>query len=141
MGFCYKRATGRDIGYGSVQQYQQGVEVRPGREQPGDVFFWDTFGAAPGHNAVYVGDGQVIHVLNERAGVVRGSAHPQDIGGRNRFMGIRDFGFRDGPAPDPAPGPDKPPHDRPPHERPPHERPMPPRRYWQELWDRLRGRR
>ncbi len=106
VGYVYKMATGRDIGFGSVHQWSLGTPVAKGKEQPGDVFFWDTFGPAPGHNAIYIGNGRIVHALNESAGVVEGDAYPQNIGGNNRFMGIRDFGFRDVvPEPEPEPGP------------------------------------
>lgn len=104
VGFCFRRATGRDIGFGSVQQYGLGKAVTTPR--PGDVGFWDTFGAAPGHNAVYDGKGGIVHALNEDAGVVRSDLPVQQMGGANRFMGWRNLGLRDDePATPVQPGP------------------------------------
>lgn len=97
VGFCFKQATGRDIGYGSVNQFTLGTPVDPAHAQPGDVFFYDTFDDPPGHDAIYIGDGKIIHALNKTAGVVQSDANA-NMGGNNRLMGVRNLGFADTPV-------------------------------------------
>jgi cell wall-associated NlpC family hydrolase len=98
VGFCYREA-GIDVGFGSVYQYSLGTAVN--KPQPGDVGFWDTFGAAPGHDAIYIGDNTIIHAFNENEGVVATKLPVQNMGGNNRFMGWRNLGLSDKGAPDP----------------------------------------
>src|SRR5690606_19893199 len=84
--WCY-RQIGIEIPEGSVAQFQIGQKV--GENEPllvGDLLFWDTFGEAPGHVALHVGDGQVVHALNERKGIVL-SASTAPMGGP--YMGCR----------------------------------------------------
>jgi hypothetical protein len=81
------RQIGVTIPEGSVAQFGVGtplVEVE--KRQPGDLLFWDTFGPAPGHVALYIGDGKVVHALNEQRGIVISEANA-DMGGP--YMGAR----------------------------------------------------
>lgn len=69
------RQIGITIPEGSVAQYWAGTKVSPheivaGKYLPGDLLFWDTFGQPPGHVALYVGNGQVVHALNDQKGIV-----------------------------------------------------------------------
>lgn len=84
--WCY-RQIGIEIPEGSVAQWRGYPAV--GQNEPllvGDLLFWDTFGPPPGHVALYVGDGQIVHALNETAGIVR-SASTANMGGP--YMGCR----------------------------------------------------
>lgn len=63
------RHMGITIPEGSVAQWSAGLNAT-GPWQPGDLIFWDTFGPAPGHVALYVGNNKVIHALNEQRGIV-----------------------------------------------------------------------
>ena len=63
------RQIGITIPEGSVAQWGVGLNAT-GPWQPGDLIFWDTFGPAPGHVALYVGNNKVIHALNEQRGIV-----------------------------------------------------------------------
>lgn len=84
--WCY-RQIGIEIPEGSVAQFSVGQKV--GENElllVGDLLFWDTYGEPPGHVALYIGDGQVVHALNERKGIVR-SASTAPMGGP--YMGCR----------------------------------------------------
>ena len=77
---------------GSVAQYKVGTAVIGYQFQRGDLLFWDTFGEAPGHVAIYESDGQVIHALNPSAGIIR-SRWDAEMGGP--YMGARRLIFKD----------------------------------------------
>lgn len=96
VGFCHQEA-GVDVGFGSVHQYSLGKRVDT--PQPGDVGFWGTYGQAPGHNAIYIGDNKIVHAFNENEGVVVTELPVRNMGGNNRFMGWRNLGLRDGEVP------------------------------------------
>lgn len=81
------RQIGITIPEGSVAQYGVGEEVR-GVIEPGDLIFYDTFGPAPGHVAIYVGNGAIVHALNEQRGIVT-SEWDTPMGGNDRYMGAR----------------------------------------------------
>ena len=112
--------------------------------------FWDTFGSAPGHVAIYVGAGKIVHALNEERGIVT-SDWNAPMGGNNRYMGARRLFDDDGaplpltgalPGPsagsdDPHPAPDTTPPARPPRRE--HERKR--GRIRQRILDGLRRRR
>ena len=92
------RQIGVTIPEGSVAQFSAGPRVEPGRGedwQVGDLLFWDTVGAPPGHVAMYVGGGKVIHALNDQQGIVE-SDWDANMGGP--YMGARRF-LRDAPDP------------------------------------------
>lgn len=75
------RQIGITIPEGSVAQFGVGDWVQHGDDwRLGDLLFWDTFGPAPGHVAIYVGSGYVVHALNERQGIVK-SRWNADMGG------------------------------------------------------------
>lgn len=104
VGYCFEQGTGRSVGYGSVYQYGLGKSVKT--PQAGDVGFYDTFGAAPGHNAIYTGKGSIIHAFNEQRGVIESDLPVENMGGANRFMGWRDLGFKEQGGTDDPPKPD-----------------------------------
>lgn len=101
--WCY-RQIGIEIPEGSVAQFSVGQRVGENEQLlAGDLLFWDTFGPPPGHVAVYIGDGQVVHALNETAGIVR-SASTANMGGP--YMGCRRIlaaSTQVEPPPDPKP--------------------------------------
>lgn len=81
------RQIGITIPEGSVAQFGVGREVKAGEDwEWGDLLFWDTFGPAPGHVALYVGSGYVVHALNEQKGIVT-SRWDAEMGGP--LMGAR----------------------------------------------------
>jgi cell wall-associated NlpC family hydrolase len=81
------RQIGVTIPEGSVAQFSAGFPVVQNTPlKLGDLLFWDTFGPSPGHVALYVGNGQVVHALNERRGIVQ-SATNADMGGP--YVGTR----------------------------------------------------
>ncbi|MFT4039514.1 MAG: NlpC/P60 family protein [Thermomicrobiales bacterium] len=124
---CWRQATGHDLTGDSHAQFQLGREVS-GALQPGDLIFSDTqggrevrLGNRASHVAIYVGNGEIVNALNERAGIVRGPAdtaywRPLRLGVRRLFD---DAGYivplpglasalPEPPGPDPA-GPARPP--------------------------------
>jgi cell wall-associated NlpC family hydrolase len=101
------RQIGIEIPEGSVAQFSVGQRV--GENElllAGDLLFWDTFGEPPGHVALYIGDGQVVHALNEKKGIVR-SASTAPMGGP--YMGCRRIlaepGTPSTPPEEPVPNP------------------------------------
>lgn len=75
---CFRDATGLDVSGDSHSQFNRG-RVVSGALQPGDLVFFDAAGGREyregnhaSHVAVYVGGGQIVSALNERAGIVRG---------------------------------------------------------------------
>ena len=105
VAYCWEQTQGEPMTRSSVQQYLLGEYVPPGeRVQAGDLAFWDTFGEAPGHVAIVDTDATIIHALNETRGVIRSENISVNMGGRNRFMGVRRLFTADHPdAPDPLP--------------------------------------
>lgn len=81
--WCY-RQVGITIPEGSVAQWGVGEITKS--LSSGDLLFWDTFGDAPGHVALYIGYGEVVHALNEQRGIVR-SRVDDNMGGP--YMGAR----------------------------------------------------
>ena len=81
------RQVGITIPEGSVAQWKVGTPVT-GEEHlnPGDLVFWDTFGPAPGHVALAVNAGQVVHALNEQRGIIISNVNA-NMGGP--YMGAR----------------------------------------------------
>lgn len=80
------RQIGITIPEGSVAQFGVGQAVSIEDSQPGDLYFYDTFGPAPGHVAIFIGKGELVHALNEQRGIVRSSVFAS-MGGP--FMGAR----------------------------------------------------
>ena len=80
--WCYAQA-GITIPQGSEAQRREGERVGEGKYLPGDLLFWAT---PSGHVALYEDNEQVIHALNERAGIVRSSIYAE-MGGA--FQGAR----------------------------------------------------
>jgi cell wall-associated NlpC family hydrolase len=80
------RQVGITIPEGSVAQFGVGKAAEDGTFRMGDLLFWDTFGPAPGHVALYIGNEQVVHALNEQRGIVI-SQWDANMGGP--FMGAR----------------------------------------------------
>jgi len=101
------RQIGITIPEGSVAQYGVGTKVSPheivaGKYLPGDLLFWDTFGQPPGHVALYVGNGQVVHALNEQKGIVVSRVEANMGGpsmGARRILVPSDSPVEDDPAP------------------------------------------
>ncbi|SHK20166.1 N-terminal domain of peptidoglycan hydrolase CwlO-containing protein [Clostridium cavendishii DSM 21758] len=64
------------FGYGlprtTYTQINQGTPISYNELQPGDLVFERGSASAPGHVAIYWGNGQVIHAANSREGVVVG---------------------------------------------------------------------
>lgn len=91
------RQIGVTIPEGSVAQYGVGTRIPIESDlDPGDLMFWDTFGAAPGHVAIYVGGGKIVHALNEQRGIITSSVSAS-MGGNDRYMGARLFLPADSP--------------------------------------------
>lgn len=102
--WCY-RQIGIELPEGSVAQFGVG---RPTKELlVGDLLFWDTFGEAPGHVALYIGYGEVVHAFNEQRGIIR-SRVDDNMGGP--YMGARRI-LAEPSQPEDPPGP-KPPRRR-----------------------------
>lgn len=81
------RQAGITIPEGSVAQWKEGTPVTDEEHlKPGDLVFWDTFGPAPGHVALAVNAGQVVHALNEQRGIVMSNVNA-NMGGP--YMGAR----------------------------------------------------
>ncbi len=81
------RQVGITIPEGSVAQWKVGAPVTDDEHlAPGDLVFWDTFGPAPGHVALAVNAGQVVHALNEQRGIVMSNVNA-NMGGP--YMGAR----------------------------------------------------
>lgn len=80
------RQIGITIPEGSVAQFGVGEEVPTGPLQPGDLLFFDTFGPAPGHVALYIGNQQFVHAFNEQKGI-RVNTLRDEMGGP--YMGAR----------------------------------------------------
>ena len=94
------RQIGITIPEGSVAQYWAGKPTRGPMPEPGDLLFFDTFGPAPGHVAMWVGDGhKIVHALNEERGIVV-SDEFDHMGGNNIYMGGRSFLPADSPIED-----------------------------------------
>jgi len=93
------RQVGVTIPEGSVAQWSSGEWIDPFAAQPGDLHFWDTYGPAPGHVAIGVGDGLCVHAFNERRGIITTSISA-DMGGP--YMGARRIFTGDTPSPAPA---------------------------------------
>lgn len=107
--WCYEQ-IGFEIPQGSVAQFGIGKPVPENTLMlVGDLLFWDTFGEAPGHVALYVGDGQVVHALNEQKGIVR-SASTANMGGP--YMGARRILADPSPGMNPDPKPPRRKHRR-----------------------------
>jgi len=54
-------AAGVSLPHNSVAQYQATTRVSASELQPGDIVFYDNSGGPqPGHNAMYIGNGQVV---------------------------------------------------------------------------------
>lgn len=81
------RQVGITIPEGSVAQFSVGDPVPSKMQvQAGDLLFWDTFGAAPGHVAIAINPSQVVHAINEQQGIVIDPINA-DMGGP--YMGAR----------------------------------------------------
>lgn len=147
------RQAGITIPEGSVAQYSVGQPTHDYSREPGLLHFWDTFGEPPGHVALGVGGGQVVHALNEQRGIVVSDVRA-NMGGRGRYMGARrilDGGSTPptetgGALPEPPAvmephAPATAPPARPPRRGPARERTRDRRRFWQRVSDQLRRRR
>ena len=64
------REAGFTLPEGCVAQYDEGKRVYNDDLKPGDLCFWDTYGPKPGHVAIFIGNGEVVHALNESAGIL-----------------------------------------------------------------------
>jgi cell wall-associated NlpC family hydrolase len=54
----------------TTTQVREGLRVDPGDLLPGDLLFYNTLPPNPGHVGMYLGNGQMVNALNERAGTV-----------------------------------------------------------------------
>ncbi|MFN8592921.1 MAG: C40 family peptidase [Thermomicrobiales bacterium] len=69
--YCYKQATGMDIGRTVKSQWKQGKSVGKNDWQAGDiVFFKNTFEKGLSHTGIFISGEKFIHAENERTGVV-----------------------------------------------------------------------
>jgi cell wall-associated NlpC family hydrolase len=101
------RQVGINLPEGSVAQYGVGERVADYSDEPATLHFWDTYGRAPGHVAIGVGDGRVIHALNEQRGIIISELNAP-MGGP--YMGARRIFADEGesipqPIPEPSPSP------------------------------------
>lgn len=111
------RQVGVTIPEGSVAQYSVGTRVSDYSHEPGLLHFWDTYGAAPGHVAIGVGNGRIVHAINESAGIVTSSLSPTvNMGGNGRYMGARRI-FSSEPHLPAQPAPETPPKVQKPRDR------------------------
>jgi cell wall-associated NlpC family hydrolase len=97
------RQAGFLLPEGSVAQYKVGQPVNRANWADGDLIFWDTFGPAPGHVAIYVGDDKVVHALNPERGIIVSDVDAP-MGGP--MMGARRVADQGGAAPNPKGDPD-----------------------------------
>lgn len=86
------RQVGISLPEGSVAQWRVGQPIDVNQSRPGDLHFWDTIGEAPGHVAIDVGGGLVVHAFNEQRGIITTSLGA-NMGGP--YMGARRI-FTDG---------------------------------------------
>jgi cell wall-associated NlpC family hydrolase len=98
------RQVGVTIPEGSVAQFGVGERAPDYSDEPGLLHFWDTYGQAPGHVGIGIGDGKFIHAMNETAGI-KVSDLRANMGGANRYMGARRIFTDTTPAPTPEPPP------------------------------------
>lgn len=69
--YCYKKATGLDIGRTVKAQWKEGKSVGKNDWQAGDiVFFKNTFEKGLSHTGIFISGDKFIHAENERTGVV-----------------------------------------------------------------------
>lgn len=69
VSFVYRQATGRRIGVSTGLLAKEGRPVSKQELHEGDLVFFNTLHRAHSHVGIYVGNGQFVHALNERAGV------------------------------------------------------------------------
>lgn len=82
-------AAGMTIPRTTYTQWAALPSVPSGQEQPGDLFFFNPdpkHGGAPGHVAIYLGNGQIVQALNPVVGVI--GPNPVSSAG-TAFMGAK----------------------------------------------------
>ena len=59
-------AAGVSLPHYTVSQYEDTERITAAELQPGDLVFYDNYsGPQPGHVAMYIGNGQVVHASTE----------------------------------------------------------------------------
>ena len=61
--------VGKSVSRGSSTQANDGVGVSLADAQPGDIMSWGHGGQVT-HSSIYIGNGQIVHAMNENTGVV-----------------------------------------------------------------------
>ena len=86
--YVVKGVTGIDLTHVLARQAEAGRAVARSELDAGDlVFFENTYKPGLSHTGVYVGDGEFVNALNERAGVVRTQLETPYW--RGRYVGAR----------------------------------------------------
>lgn len=74
----------------SYEQFQVGTAVSRSTLHPGDLVFFTTDRRGPSHVAIYVGNGLIVHALNESKGVIVSRLSDSYYAGR--YIGARRYG-------------------------------------------------
>jgi peptidoglycan DL-endopeptidase CwlO len=90
-GFIYTIYAERvpDLPRRSIDQYRYGTAVTTGKEEPGDLVFFNTEGWSASHVGIYLGDGRFIHAASgeKRNGIIISSLDSPYY--RARYLGAR----------------------------------------------------
>jgi len=90
-GFVYMIYSDRDpyLPRRSVDQYRYGSAVSTGKEQPGDLVFFNTEGWTASHVGIYLGDRRFIHAASgeDRQGIIISSLDTPYY--KARYLGAR----------------------------------------------------
>jgi cell wall-associated NlpC family hydrolase len=73
----------------TYEQFSVGSVVSRSSLRPGDLVFFTTDHAGASHVAVYIGNGLIVHALNERTGVI--VSRLSDAYYASRYIGARRY--------------------------------------------------